>query len=50
LHSLVLCLQIALKTNQQGVLYFNDTISLRGLLEEGGAIDGGCADQEGMGT
>jgi hypothetical protein len=32
--------QIALKTNQQGVLYFNDTISLRALLEEGGAIDG----------
>mmetsp|Transcript_32785 Transcript_32785/g.83205 ORF Transcript_32785/g.83205 Transcript_32785/m.83205 type:complete len:911 (-) Transcript_32785:492-3224(-) len=33
-------LQIALKTNQVGVLYFTDAISLVGLLEEGGAIDG----------
>ncbi|KAL6754541.1 adaptin N terminal region-domain-containing protein [Haematococcus lacustris] len=36
-------LQVALKTNQLGVLYFQDTISLRALLEEGGAIEGGCA-------
>lgn len=33
-------MQIALKTNQVGVLYFTDAISLVGLLEEGGAIDG----------
>jgi AP-1 complex subunit beta-1 len=33
-------LQVALKTNQQGVLYFNDAVSLVALLEEGGSIDG----------
>ena len=31
---------MALKTNQMGVLYFNDTVPLGAMLEEGGAIEG----------
>ncbi len=36
--------QIALKTNQQGVLYFTDKVTLGPLLEEDGKIDGTCKD------
>lgn len=33
-------IQIALKTEQAGVLFLKDVIGLEALLEEGGAIDG----------
>ncbi|GLC57766.1 hypothetical protein PLESTB_001264500 [Pleodorina starrii] len=32
-------LQVALRTNQVGVLYFNDTVSLSALTEEGGTME-----------
>ena len=33
-------LEVAMKTNQMGVLYFADAVPLAPLLEEGGAIEG----------
>ena len=32
--------QVAMKTNQMGVLYFTDNVPLGVMLEEGGIIDG----------
>ncbi len=34
------CVQVALRTNQLGVLYWEDSISLGALLAEDGTIDG----------
>lgn len=40
LFCLFFCLQVALRTNQLGVLYWEDSISLAALLAEDGTIDG----------